>query len=285
MEPSMLALFPTLALIAPLALGTPAPATDADRAEVTRIQRHFDGALAMLADRDVSGLTADQRARRSALTDVLRAYRDRALFPRNYDFPGEAMPYFIDRRTGVLCAVAHLMETTGERELVEAVAEADNNVWVPELAGNAAFGAWLDENGLTLEEAARIQVPYMDPIEPAPVMESRTVDAAMTPALATSLGSAALIQFVPRLRASRTGAVLAFAAGTYATTTAARGFDGRTDPTLAGVTIASGLLNYYLSGRSVVRYRAAERVRRTNITPLIPASREQGAGVMVSIQF
>lgn len=272
----MLALLPTLALIVPLAFGTPVPPTDAERAEDARIQRHFDGALALLAQRDVSELTTDQRARRLALTGVLRAYRARGVFPRNYDFPGAAMPYFIDRRSGVLCAVAHLMESTGRRDLVELVAEAANNVWVPELASNASFSAWLDENGLTLDEAARIQVPYMGTEEPVAVRASNAI--APTAVLA-SVSTVALLELVPQLKTSRAGALLTFAAGTFAMTTGAKGFSGGANSQLAGITVASGLLNYYLSGRSVVRYRAVARERRANITPMIPVTREQGAGV------
>lgn len=288
----MLALLPTLALIAPLAFGTPATAaspaspTDAERAEVSRLQRHFDGALARLAQRDISGLTVDQRARRGALTVVLRAYRDRALFPHNYDFPGEAIPYFIDRRTGVLCAVANLMEHTGRRDLVDAVADADNNVWVHELAGNAEFRSWLHANGLTLEEAARIQAPYIGEMpDPPAVVAARASTSSMTAATFASAGTVALLQFVPQLKASRTGALLSFAAGTFAASTAARGLEVRADPQLAGLTIAAGVLNYYYAGRTFARYRAAERTRRANIAPIIPATREQGAGLVISFTF
>jgi hypothetical protein len=279
----MPARLPTLALLVPLALGTPPRPTDTERAEVVRIQRHFDGALELLAQRDLSGLTAEQRARRAALTGVLARYRDRGLFPRNYDFPGQAMPYFIDRRTGVLCAVAHLMESTGRRDLVERVADADNNVWVPELAGNAEFEAWLGENGLTLAEAARIQVPYVG--DPPPQLVEGGSEALKPTALMAAGGTALLFEFVPQLKSSRTGAVLAFAAGTFATTAGAKSFDGTSDARLAGLTVASGLLNLYISGRSFSNYRASQRARRATLSPILPASREQGTGLMLSVSF
>ena len=78
-----------------------------------------------------------------ALIATLDAYRDRGLFPRNYDFPGQLMPYFFDRKTGVLCAVAHLLESTGRRDIVDRVAQMNNDVWVAELAPDSAFGTWL----------------------------------------------------------------------------------------------------------------------------------------------
>jgi hypothetical protein len=87
--------------------------------------------------------------------------RDAGEFPHNYDFPGEAVPYFVDRATGVRCAVAHLLDFTGHGDIVQRVTALDNNIWVPELAGDAEFNGWLKAYGLTLAEAARIQAPYM----------------------------------------------------------------------------------------------------------------------------
>ena len=151
----------------------PTTAWSAER-ETARIRAHFDSVLAELGERSVGGLTSEQRARRATVIAMLRAYRDRGAFPRNYDFPGEATPYFVDRETGVLCAVAHLLESTGRRDIVDRVAAANNNVWVGELAEDAELEGWLREHGLTLEEAARIQVPYeQDNSAPYPSIQSQ----------------------------------------------------------------------------------------------------------------
>src|SRR5689334_2961088 len=128
-------------------------------AEDLRIRLHFDSVLAELRARDVSTLSPAQRASRSAVVRSVVAYRDRGLFPRNYDF-AERTPYFVDRQTGIRCAVAFLLETTGRRDIVDRVAAADNNVYVRALAGDTAFTRWLDARGLTIDEAARIQVVY-----------------------------------------------------------------------------------------------------------------------------
>src|SRR5262245_8715945 len=128
--------------------------------EIHRIQAHFDSVLAELSARDIAQLSSTQRSTRARLLATLHAYRDRGVFPHNYDFPGRAVPYFIDRKTGTLCAVAHLVASTGRRDIVDRVARVDNNTWVRELAGDTAFASWLDASGLTLAEAARIQVPY-----------------------------------------------------------------------------------------------------------------------------
>jgi hypothetical protein len=160
----------SLALAGSLAMFTLAPdetdqsggLTASRAAEIARIRAHFDSVLAELSQRDVSRLTSTQRTHRDRLLGTLKAYRDRGAFPHNYDFPGRAVPYFVDRKTGVLCAVAYLLESTGRRDIVDRVAAGNNNVWVPELATDTAFTAWLDGVGLTIDEAARIQVPYDD---------------------------------------------------------------------------------------------------------------------------
>ncbi|HVK78830.1 MAG TPA: hypothetical protein VM734_36270 [Kofleriaceae bacterium] len=128
-------------------------------AEVARIQHHLAGAEAQLRAADVRGLSPDQRARRAALIDELARYRARGRFPRNLDFAART-PYFIDAR-GVRCAMAHLIETHGGGALVARVAATANNAYVAELAGDPELIAWLDANGLTVGEAARIQPSYV----------------------------------------------------------------------------------------------------------------------------
>lgn len=68
---------------------------------------------------------------------------------------------------GNLCAVAHLIATSGHRDLVDRVAAADNHVCVA-LTSNHEIGRWILTSGLTLEECVRIQEPSLD--------ESRMVD-------------------------------------------------------------------------------------------------------------
>jgi len=152
---------------------TASPGDRAARAEVLRIQSHFDSVLAELATRDVSTLSAARRAARTTLMHMLERYRDRAVFPHNYDFSAPT-PYFIDRKTGTLCAVAHLLESTGRRDIVDRVARTNNNVWVAELASDTALASWLNEHGVTLAEAARIQGRYLSEKRDAERTESLT---------------------------------------------------------------------------------------------------------------
>ena len=129
------------------------------RADEVRVRQHLQRVENELRGRDVSALSAVQRAARARNIEVLHAYLTAAIFPHNHDRPAERLPFFRDEH-GTLCAVGYLMQQSGRGDLVDRIAGADNNVYVRELASDAEVGAWLAANGLTLEEAARIQPSY-----------------------------------------------------------------------------------------------------------------------------
>lgn len=128
-------------------------------AEAARLRAHFDSVEWELRQHDGRGLTSAQRAARARALSSLHAYSVRSAFPQNTDFPGDALPYFIDRR-GRRCAMAYLIEQSGGRDLVARVAATHNNARISELKDDPKLVAWLSENGITLAEAARIQPTY-----------------------------------------------------------------------------------------------------------------------------
>ncbi len=274
----------------------------AHRAEVRRIRAHFDSVLAELPARDVSALGAERRARRAALVATLRAYRDRGVFPHNYDFDAPT-PYFVDRKTGTLCAVAHLLESTGRRDIVDRVARADNNVWVAELASDTALAGWLDAHGLTLAEAARIQVPYVEDGEQvAPGVSAPNRQWAVGSAAAMGLSLGTSLWNATRNASGRgrvanalglTAGVAAFGLGVAGT-----GVDGAS----VGLNVANavtGAASLWLSTRGFVRgHRSAVAKREaaaraatgrepvtTSIAPIVPLDGRAGAGVSVQVRF
>ena len=263
------------------------------RAEVRRIQAHFDGVLSELRVRDVDGLSANQRAERSNLIGVLAAYRDRGVFPHNRDF-AEAIPYFIDRATGTLCAVAHLLESTGRRDIVDAVAAMDNNVWVNDLAGNREFESWLDQHGLTLAEASRIQVPYVGDgwgAEPqASALYSRPAATAVVGATAAvSLWNAFANRNGQQGIASLAGMAAGVAAAGYGSAIIAT---GDAPSTVGALSIAAGGVSAFLATRGFLRQRhitaearKAQLAARTTVTPIVPLDGKNGAGLSISIKF
>ncbi|MEO5617608.1 MAG: hypothetical protein ABIS67_07530, partial [Candidatus Eisenbacteria bacterium] len=136
----------------------PRPSRDASL-ELARIRQHLEGAETMLLSRDISTLAADQRARRACLIAELRAYRRREAFPHNHLLIGSRTPVFVDEH-GTRCAMAYLIERSGEGAMVSRIARTRNLARVRDLAGDPALTGWLDRNGLALEEAARIQPAY-----------------------------------------------------------------------------------------------------------------------------
>lgn len=141
-------------------IATPPTISSFQATEVARVRAHFDSVLVELSAKRDAQLTPGQRDRRAAILTILRTYTERGEFPKNYDFPGRQVPYFIDRKTGVRCAVAYLLESTGRTDIVHRVAATNNNVRVSQLANDTAFTAWIDAWGLTLTDAARIQPSY-----------------------------------------------------------------------------------------------------------------------------
>lgn len=127
--------------------------------EAARLEAHFREVEGELLARDVDHLTPAQREARARHVRVLREYRERGIFPHNHDFRGERRPYFVDRH-GTLCAMAYLIARSGRTDLVERVAAGANHAYLPELARDPELRAWLEEAGLTVEEAARIQPTY-----------------------------------------------------------------------------------------------------------------------------
>lgn len=130
-----------------------------ERLEKQRLQAHFLQVEAELRRRDVSHLSAAQRATRQRLIAWGGEYRAGGEFPRNEYFPGQRVPIFRDAH-GTLCAMAYLIDRSGRADIVDKVAARRNLAYIPELADDPALVAWLSENGLMLDEAARIQPTY-----------------------------------------------------------------------------------------------------------------------------
>ncbi|WP_420447838.1 hypothetical protein [Candidatus Palauibacter sp.] len=148
-------------------IGTvPTPAATFVRAEpglleVRRIQGHLLDVERALRSRGTEGLNAAQLERRNTALNWLREYRERGEFPHNHTHGDGRVPVFVDGH-GTPCAVAYLLQRSGRESLVSEVASTDNNVYAWELADDPRFSEWLDETGLTLAEAARIQPSYGD---------------------------------------------------------------------------------------------------------------------------
>ncbi len=189
MRPSALAVL--LATGLAVAGGSCAPEQEAypASAEVARIQAHLADVLRALRADAPAHLTPRQLAARRTAIGWLEEYRAAGRFPHNHVHPEGRVPVFVDPH-GTPCAVGHLMLRSGEHELVEEIVRTDNLVRVPELAGDERLDAWLDEHGLTLAEAARIQPGY-DP-QPIPMVH---VEYDETFTVGLSIATAALASY------------------------------------------------------------------------------------------
>ncbi|MBA3656080.1 MAG: hypothetical protein H0W69_01865 [Gemmatimonadaceae bacterium] len=140
----------------------PSGTGSARESEISRLQRHFDSVEIELKTRSTASLSVSQKSRRAQLIMWLHEYRDATTFPVNDRFAA-ATPFFRDAG-GTLCAMAYLIDRSGRRDIVDAVARTHNNAHIRELAGNPELLSWLDSTGLGLSEAARIQPTYGGPV-------------------------------------------------------------------------------------------------------------------------
>ncbi len=126
--------------------------------EDERLSAHFVRAESIARSRDDADLDPLRRVVRALLLDELALYRDERRFPRNPDFT-DRTPFFVDG-SGTRCAVAHLLEFSGEGALVASITADRNNALIEQLAEDPRLLAWLDAVGITVEEAAIIQPSY-----------------------------------------------------------------------------------------------------------------------------
>ncbi|MDC0715769.1 MYXO-CTERM sorting domain-containing protein [Nannocystis bainbridge] len=137
----------------------PPRAVVAHASERKRLRAHFRAVTAELRARDVSRLSDAQRSARARLVAELERYAAAGRFPHNHVVPGRRVPVFVDRHA-TRCAMAHLIESTGHAALVARVAASHNLARIHELAGDAELRRWLDDYGLSVAEAGRIQPEY-----------------------------------------------------------------------------------------------------------------------------
>lgn len=132
-----------------------------DGTEVDRIRAHLGFVLALLEPR-TEGLTAPQRARRSAALDALAAYREAGVFPRRTGdlYPGRR-PRFIDDR-GVHCAVGEMIRATGHGALAARIDRRFEYAYVEQI-DEPGLSKWARDHGFTTKELAMVQPGYDPP--------------------------------------------------------------------------------------------------------------------------
>ena len=260
--------------------------------ERTRLIAHFDSVLLELQSRDVSHLSADRLAARRRHIERLRQYRNAGVFPHNHA-TATLTPVFVDEH-GTHCAMGYLIARDGRSDIVERIKSSRNLARIPELAGDTALVAWLDANGLAVDEAARIQPAYDgDGLGWVAVPEK---DRYVRPEFAaSSLGYASVATVVSlanlinpgRPGLYRSGALLSFAGFALALSADA---DNRATTVLtrvdAGVAVASLLLAAHSARRDPARVpkRQASLPATTTFTAS-PLVTPRSTGVVARMTF
>ena len=132
----------------------PAPPSEAER-----IQAHLATVLFELRAADAGHLTASQRANRERHIATLEEYRAQGAFPVNALDPRRPIPVFRDE-TGTWCAMGYLIAASGAEEAAERISRTRNTAFVWQLTDDPEVVAWLEENGISAEEAGRVQPMY-----------------------------------------------------------------------------------------------------------------------------
>ena len=122
-----------------------------------RVRAHLRRAESALRSAD-HDLSPERRRRRERHLDRLAAYRERGEFPTNWT-KAERVPLFVGD-DGTPCAMAHLLGADGREDLVTAVLAEEPTVRIEDLPDDHPVDEWVEANGLTREEAARIQPTY-----------------------------------------------------------------------------------------------------------------------------
>lgn len=126
--------------------------------ESSKLQTHLKYVEKLLRSKDISSLTKVQKENRLKMLDLLNEYWTAGIFPKNYDYPNQRIPCFIDK-DGNVCAVGFLIEQSAGRQITEEINSKFKYEYL--LAMNdQKIDSWVQESGLTKEECAMIQPTY-----------------------------------------------------------------------------------------------------------------------------
>ncbi len=175
----------------------PASVATVDRArravDDARIREHLRRTERALRDAD-HDLTPAQRRRRRRHLDRLADYRERGDIPRNRRRPGR-VPLFVGD-DGTPCAVAHLLREDGREDLVAAVIADDPTARIENLPDDHPVIEWVEANGLTRAEAARVQPAYPEGVQFATTCGPVSCRVAAAVASLVGLAAAGALEYV-----------------------------------------------------------------------------------------
>ena len=115
-----------------------------------------------LRQADVSHLDKELKENRAKMIQLLNQYWKREEFPKNTTHKTK-IPQIKDK-DGTPCAVAYIIDHSGNGKLVNHLASQNNLVYVEDVHDGPLLD-WLKKSGITKQEAAKIQPDYMPIIQ------------------------------------------------------------------------------------------------------------------------
>ncbi len=131
--------------------------------ERKRIKLHLMNTEQELRNADVSHLDYKLKENRAKMIQSLNQYWKKEEFPKNTTHKVR-IPQIKDK-DGTPCALAYMIENSGNCKLVSQLATQNNLVSVEDVHEGPLLD-WLKKSGITKQEAAKIQPTYQPP--PAP---------------------------------------------------------------------------------------------------------------------
>lgn len=129
-----------------------------DANENLRIQTHLKYVEQVLRSKNTANLSKEQKENRIKMLNLLKEYWANGVFPKNYDYPNQRIPCFIDKN-GIICAVGYLIEKTAGRDIAEAINSKFKYEYLMGMK-DQVINNWIEASGLTKIECAMIQPNY-----------------------------------------------------------------------------------------------------------------------------
>jgi hypothetical protein len=138
---------------------------NANQVEIGRVQTWLSGAIDLIETNSKSIDDPTRLEKRKMIVQLLRQYKDNAVFPQRQS-QRYRMPCFIDSSQRP-CALADLLQRTGNGELAQRIALEDNSAIVADMPSSLTVDTWADiaawlnlVAALSVPEAMRVQPTY-----------------------------------------------------------------------------------------------------------------------------
>jgi len=125
--------------------------------EDERIRNHLENTEVQMRKVDCSNMSDEMKLAREEKINLLHEYWKMGKFPINTEHKQKYLPHIKDE-FGTPCAMAYLIEESGDKQLVQEL-QKTNNVFIEDVHEGKLID-WIITSGITKEEACQIQPSY-----------------------------------------------------------------------------------------------------------------------------